>query len=416
MKTKILGTISLIALIVPNLSQAQTIGDALKATKPIIELNTRYETVDQVGIANEAEALTSRLRFGVQTGKYKNWSFLAEMDAIAAFTDDYNSTINGKTSFPNVVDPDGAELNRLQLVYTPSKTTSITIGRQRIILDDARFVGNVGWRQDEQTFDALRFDTKIGKLSVTAAYLDKINRIVLDERDWKSDSYIVNASYAYSDAVKLTGFAYLLDFSDSKGVTAAAAKASSTNTYGARVSGSKKHGEYIFGYAAQYAKQTDTGLNPANFELGEYMLEGSVKYKKLTLKANYEVLEGNGVVGFVTPLGTNHAFQGFSDVFAGTGGNKTLANGIKDLAVSAIIALPAPKTAKYFKNPMLNITYHDFKTDHLGLDIGEELDAVFTFAITPKLSGMIKYADFDRALSTMPASRTKTWVQLAYKF
>ena len=31
------------------------------------------------------------------------------------------------------------------------------IGRQNIVLDNARFIGNVGWRLNEQTFDALSF-------------------------------------------------------------------------------------------------------------------------------------------------------------------------------------------------------------------------------------------------------------------
>ena len=36
---------------------------------------------------------------------------------------------------------------------------TLIFGRQRIKLDDDRFIGNVGWRQNEQTFDALTFKT-----------------------------------------------------------------------------------------------------------------------------------------------------------------------------------------------------------------------------------------------------------------
>lgn len=402
----------------PQMVSAQeSLGKALSATKPILEVNTRYEGVSQQSITIKAEAITSRVRFGFQTGKFYNFSFLAELEAIGAIKENYNSTLNGKTNYPNVLDPDMGELNRLQLTYIPSKTTTLTLGRQRIILDDARFVGNVGWRQDEQTYDALRIDTKFGKLALTAAYIDNVNRIIGDKRNWKSDSYIFNASYPFSDTMKLTGFAYLLDFSDNLNVNvAAAAKASSTNTYGIRASGLKKIGEVKYSYIGQFAKQSDTGLNPAKVNLGEYMIEGAINYKFLTLKANYEVLEGNGIVGFVTPLGTNHAFQGFSDVFSGTGGNKTLANGIKDLTLTAGIAIPTKYQSKLFKNPMFNLAYHDFKTDNLGLNIGNEWDASFGFAITPKLSALIKYADYERSSSAMPASRTKSWLQLNYKY
>jgi Alginate export len=416
-KTALFG-LSLIGLILPNFAQAgETISGALSASKPIFELNTRYEGVSQLGIANEANALTTRARFGLQTGKYKNLSLLAEFEGVTALQGDYNSTLNGKTTYPNVLDPKGTELNRLQLVYTPSKISTLTIGRQRIIFDDARFIGNVGWRQDEQTFDGLRFDTKFGKAALSAAYITKVNRIIADERDWKSKSFLLNASYPISDALKLTGFAYLLDFSDETGTAvAAAAKVSSTNTIGAKISGTKKTKAMKFNYVAQYANQTDVGANPQSVDLNEIMVEGSVNYKFLTLKANYEILEGNGTVGFVTPLGTVHAFQGNSDVFSAVGGNKTMTNGIKDLALSAGVALPIKKPMKYFKNPMLNVTYHDMETDNLSLKIGKEWDASFAFAITPKISALIKYADFERASSTMPASRTKNWVQISYKY
>ena len=66
---------------------------------------------------------------------------------------DYNSTTNGKTTYPAVADPETYEINRLQLTNTRIPMTTVTLGRQRIVLDDQRFVGNVGWRQNEQTFD-----------------------------------------------------------------------------------------------------------------------------------------------------------------------------------------------------------------------------------------------------------------------
>jgi hypothetical protein len=44
-------------------------------------------------------------------------------------------------------------------------------GRQRIKLDDDRWVGNVGWRQNEQTYDAARLQTNLGFL-YQFAYLD----------------------------------------------------------------------------------------------------------------------------------------------------------------------------------------------------------------------------------------------------
>ena len=71
--------------------------------------------------------------------------------------------------YPVVADPESYEINRLQLTNTSIIDTTITLGRQRIVLDDHRFVGNVGWRQNEQTFDALRVVNKhIPNLTIDA--------------------------------------------------------------------------------------------------------------------------------------------------------------------------------------------------------------------------------------------------------
>jgi hypothetical protein len=88
--------------------------------------------------------------------------------------------LNGadKARYPIVNDPDVTELNRAQLTWTPSTALQVTAGRQRILLDDQRFVGNVGWRQDEQTFDAIRTDVAYGRFKATYAYVSHVNRIL----------------------------------------------------------------------------------------------------------------------------------------------------------------------------------------------------------------------------------------------
>ena len=51
-------------------------------------------------------------------------------------------------------------------------------GRQRLLFDNQRWIGNVGWRQNEQTFDALALDVLPAKdLALRYAYLDRVHRI-----------------------------------------------------------------------------------------------------------------------------------------------------------------------------------------------------------------------------------------------
>ncbi|MEO7187124.1 MAG: hypothetical protein ABIW58_01810, partial [Sphingomicrobium sp.] len=119
--------------------------------KPLLDLRLRYEDVDQDGIAREARALTTRVRAGAEF-KTGPWSVLAEGEATGALSEKYFSGLNSRTNLPLVADPENIELNRLQLQYRGVPKLVATVGRQRINLEDQRFVGSVGWRQNEQTF------------------------------------------------------------------------------------------------------------------------------------------------------------------------------------------------------------------------------------------------------------------------
>ncbi len=389
--------------------------DALAASKPLIDSNLRLEEVDQHGIARKAEALTLRNRIGWQTGEFHHLSALVEIANIAVIDGQYNSTVNGKTQYPGVNDPNVTELNRAQVTWTPVKGTSVTAGRQRIILDDARFVGNAGWRQDEQTFDGVRFDTGTGHFRMTAAWLTRVNRVIGDLKDWHSNSYLLNGSYDVAPELKLTGFAYSLRFTtaafSATTADAANARASSVDITGLRAAGSHKTTSGNIGYVLQYAEETDGHGNPQTFRLHESMVEVNGTWKMWTGRLNYESLGGNGTVGFVSPLASPHPFDGFADAFSATGGNKTFVDGLNDLNATLTFNLPVKhKTA-------LTAVWHDFDTVRQSRAIGTEWDAVATIALTPQLSLMLKHADFhkDNGNPTAPASRTKSWIMLSYK-
>lgn len=110
------------------------------AFKPLVDARLRYETVDQDGIAANADALTARLRVGAEV-KGGPFALLVESEATLAISEKYNSGINGKAGYPIVADPENIELNRAQIQFTGLPRTIVTLGRQRINLDDQRFVG-----------------------------------------------------------------------------------------------------------------------------------------------------------------------------------------------------------------------------------------------------------------------------------
>lgn len=374
-----------------------SLSEAITAGKPILEVRVRYETVDQANFAETASAFTARTRLGWESGAWNGLKGLVEFEDVRQLgPEDYNSTLNGKAVYPVIADPEVTELNRLQLSWTPNKTFSGTLGRQRIVLDDQRFVGAVGWRQDEQTFDAVRADVSVGKLKATAAWLGAINRVFGEGADWDSDSWIVNAAYAGPDAFKPTAFVYALDFDN--------AAANSSVTWGVRVAGRGKAGAVALAYAASYARQSDYASNPADFDLDYWMVEGSATYGIATLKANFESLEGNGAKGFATPLATLHAFQGWADVFLATP-----ANGIEDASVSLALA---PRITALPKLQFM-VVAHSFQAQRGGADLGDEIDVQVAAPLTKRLSGVIKYADYD-GVPGFP-SRQKIWVGVDFK-
>ncbi|HWL73200.1 MAG TPA: hypothetical protein VNQ74_04965, partial [Burkholderiaceae bacterium] len=167
---------------------------AVRSSKPLVDLRLRFENVEQDGLDEEADATTLRARLGFETGKAWNTSLLAETELLAPLQDDYNSTTNGHTGFPIVNDPESYEINRLQLANSSISDTTIIVGRQRVILDDERFISRVGWRQNEQTFDAVHvINQSIPKLTIDATYFNQVNRVLGKESAlgrYHGDSYL----------------------------------------------------------------------------------------------------------------------------------------------------------------------------------------------------------------------------------
>ena len=289
-------------------------------------------------------------------------------------------------------------MNRAQLTWTPNKLFTATVGRQRVNLDDQRFIGSVNWRQDEQTLDAVRGDFAYGKLKATYLYIGKVNRIYAQALDWDSDSHALTAAYDFGAPLKLEGFFYALDFKQ--------APSSSTKTVGVRATGALKFDAVKLAYAGSYAHQTDYRNNPGDFGLDYWMGEGAATYGAFTVKVNYESLAGDGKRGFATPLATLHAFQGWADVFL-----TTPTRGIDDINLS--LSVKPPVKLPHLTNVELFLRHHDFSYQQGGGSLGTEWDAQVSASFTRQLTGLFKYADYD-GVAGFP-SRRKVWLGLEFK-
>lgn len=372
--------------------------------KPIVDFRLRYENVDQDGISKEADAVTARLRAGLQLTA-GDFSFLAEGEGTLDLIERYNSSTNGKTAYPLVADPKNAELNRLQVQYSGIDATLVTIGRQRINLDDQRFVGSVGWRQNEQTFDAIRVEsTALGPLTADITYAWADRTIFGRESALQSipGSNIFATLGTGFDMITVKGFAFLID-QDQFG-----RRQFSSQTYGLRAGAKFPLADDVaLALGASYAKQWDWKENPNNYAADYWLIDTSLTYGKLTLSGAYEVLGADGgapSTSFQTPLATGHKFQGWADKFL-----TTPANGIRDLSGSIGYALGEVG----FLGPINLVgVYHQFDSDKGSLDYGHEWDAQITVKPRPDLTVIAKYAGYNA--DTFATDTDKVWIEFDY--
>ena len=386
---------------VGSASGAETFAEAIEESEFLFNLRLRYEGVDQVGFVEEADPLTTRLRAGVQTGKWGGTSLLAEAVGVTAVSGDYNSTVNGDTQYPVVADPDDViTLNRFAITNTSLEKTTLTFGRQRIIHDDARFVGNVGWRQFEQTFDGVRAVINASdSVKVDLSYSSQVNRIFGPDSPvgkFNGDIMLANISKSF-DFGTLTGFLYGVELDEAAGL--------STNTVGATLSGAKAFDSITGIYTLGFARQTDAGNNPTDLSDSWFKVEGGLRFGKATVAAGLEQLGGNGVSAVTMPLATLHAFQGWADKFLGTP-----AAGIDD--TYARFAWQAGAAG-----PFTGITfvafYHQFDSDFGSTSYGDELDFSLV-ARTQSAVFTLKYAAYDADQAFTDTD--KIWLSMDYSF
>ncbi|EZP72405.1 putative uncharacterized protein precursor [Sphingomonas paucimobilis] len=394
--------------------------------KPIIDARLRYEMVEQDGPlplqeSRDADAVTMRMRAGGELSKGP-FAFLAEAEGTLALDEDYNSGVNGKTLYPIVPDPENVEVNRVQLQYR-TKPLIVTLGRQRINLDDQRFVGSVAWRQNEQTFDALRIEymgVKDLKVDVTYAISARTiwgidgGKFGSVNRPTQIDGDNVFANVAYKTKLgTVTGFAYLVD----EDVAVPALLRNSSQTYGARFAGAVPlTGKVKLSYLASYARQSDRAKNPVDYSADYVAAELGLDVAAFKLTAGYELLgsdrDAAGAAGgfaFQTPFATLHKFNGWADKFL-----TTPATGLQDYYAG--VAYSLPKVGK--AGPLVaSFTFHRFSSDRQSIHYGDEYDAQLTLKIDTHLSALVKYADYDRqgiASFAGDADTRKFWAQIDY--
>lgn len=364
-----------------------------------LKWNFRYriEQVQPDGPLEDALASTLRSRLTVNTGKWtlapnQSISALIEADHVAVIGGEtYNNTVNGSSRYATIADPDGLDLNQAALLFKAGDSSQITLGRQRLNFGDQRFIGSVGWRQNEQTFDGIRLVQSFGStVQLDLASLHNANRVFGPDgpnADLHGRFNLAQANWTVKPEHVLQGYVYDFDFDS------LVARSSSTRGF------DYKGAAQGFKWQLALANQQDAHQAPANYNVGYHRIELSYPISQVTIKGIVERLGSDGKVAFQTPFATLHAFNGFADMFL-----TTPTNGLREQALQ--LAFPVLKAKA-------TLSWHHFNSDYADIHYGNEVDASLAYELNSQwqILGKVAFYQADK----YQADTTKYWLMLSFQ-
>jgi len=369
------------------------------------QLGYEYSDYDDSADLDAAQGLMLRTRIEFKTADYKGFSFFIQGQNVAHLIDDFRFPGGGNPDYDVIADPDGSRVHQVYLNFRMFGNSSLKIGRQEILLDDVRLIGNVGWRQNAQSFDAVTFKTKLQKNELTISYIDTINSIFLTRVDLDY-LLLLHDSYKMGTGGTFSTFAYLLD------TVSTAPTSRDCGTYGVRMVDKLFDMEIDVTYAVQndYADGKDHGGDMLNVFLSDKLGETST----FGLGLNRISGQSGEDRPFDTLFSTAHKFNGWSDQFLSTNGGN-LVNGLLDLFVQV--------KGKSWGGSW-TVAYHKFDTTEKDQGYeekyGNEFDAIFVKKISKHLKFLVKYAKYDaksyKDLINPTHDETVYWGRIIYSF
>lgn len=389
--------------------------DALNQTRYWLNFRLRHERVDiSKSPLQDAYATTLQTRVGFETGYYHYLNALVEGANISVIGPyHYNSGGGGSAAFKAryaiIADPNVTVLNRALVHFAAIPHSVITVGRQYINLDNQRFIGTVGFRQNVQRFDAVSGVTHlIPETTLFYAYVWQVNRIFGPNArspfdKFNTGSQFINVNFHGLKCGDIIGYAYLLANNN--------AKTLSSKTFGIRFVGGlplwshADHHPVKLLYTAEIAQQKDSNGNPISYSENYYHVVGGLQVMSVAGHVGYEVLDGNGTVAFQTPYATLHKFNGWADLFLVTPVTG-LADGYANVIVNNFMTLHATK---------LIAAYHDFHSRVGHRHYGDEYDVGLYHNFHHHLGVSVEYANFHGKTTGFPNVQ-KVWLTASANF
>ncbi|MDF7801468.1 hypothetical protein P4C99_18470 [Pontiellaceae bacterium B1224] len=361
-----------------------------------VDILLGYEYEDQTGNATKpANAVVSRTRLTFKTANQEGFNTMIQAQYVGPLNNHYNPR---NANYDTIMDPEAFRMQQAYLDYTGYDTLA-RVGAQEIILDNARFIGNVGWRFNAQSFNAgLIKNNSIENLTLLYSYAASINAI--DGNLYTTRQYnLLNGQYKLNESNNASAFAYYQSNDN----------AANINTFGARIWGT--NGKLTHDAMAAIQRRAYYGF-----------LSGAMDLDTITVELGGEYLSGGDDTRerFQTLNGTAHKFNGWADQFIRAGNstaNGSLAAGLIDVWVKG--------TVSPMENMDLIGVYHYFNTaantpaTSFSGNYGNEIDAMLKYKFCKNfdaLTGIAVYMKGNDSASNLTSDDTVFWLRGNLRF
>lgn len=361
---------------------------AIAGGTPSAEIKFGYEFVDDKNNNGDpANAVVSRIRLNYQTLDFKGFSAFVQAQYVGPINDHY---FPEGTGYDTVMDPEKFRFQQAYLDYR-GYDSHVRAGTQEILLDNQRFIGNVGWRFNAQSFNAASIGNEsIENLKLYYGYIDSINQIN-GMHTGARQYHLLNGEYKLGEKNKAAAFAYLQRNDNS-------VNNEKLDTYGGRFWGSSED----FGYEAMLALQRRAYYGYAR---------GTMDIDQFNIGLGAEYISGGDEVKdrFQTLNGTAHKFNGWADVFAGATGAGIptgLVDGWLEASVMATEKLKL-QGAYHLFNTAFNTPANTFSGIY-----GSEIDLSAGYPICRNFDVLAKFAYYMQGDNDSPTEdKTVFWLR-----
>jgi hypothetical protein len=366
----------------PQRSAPHELWSLLKEGKISFSTRWRFESFerDRAPFTGTAEAPTWRIALGYETPAYRGFTVFAQGEAVIV-TGPANYSVPALPSqnhpnLPSILDPKSLELNQVYVKWSheifTDKKMSLTVGRQELTLNDGRFLSYSFWRQVHGAFDAVKLETELPKnFSFTYAYINRFYRedgYNATDGEEPMHTELVNLKWNKAEKMNASLYGLLLNF------RGAAQSATSTQTYGVRVTGPYKFTpDWSLLYVAEYAKQKNYGTNPNKVDENYYLGEVGPGWRDYSVKASYAVLGGRSATDILTtPLAPPR--NGWTDLFF-LNPSTPAGHGLEAAYFTASGPIP------FLDGTVATFIYYDYHSDYPHIHYGSELDSALAYKI-----------------------------------